>query len=353
MVMNQYISFIYSMRKKLLIGGVLVFLFIALASDKSATAPLTAVDGAAPSAIKSDGPMAEEESGTESVVSNGEGRINVPGWIDSPYVTPDGRALYFMYSRYNFFPIFSGGEPQLVTPDRPGHNNNDANPWSDSDIYVSYRQSNGSWGAPQNMSFNTTEVECCSMVVGSPAVMYYQTGYADTATDIVYREQRANGSWGKVVRLAQGVNSPVNEDNPHVSADQNHLWFTSQGRDGGVGGYDIWYSKKVDGEWQPAVNVGAPLNTDGDEDQIWIGEDGTTFFNREDGVYESHWDGQKFSLPTKVKIDAPGLHLAEVSIADGGKTMYFAGADATKQQIKIYSAPRRADGSWGPAVPID
>lgn len=342
------------MRKKILIGGIIVFLFVALASDKSAKAPTDMSEGeSALAGDKADKDVANDEKPKDAEVAKGEARINVPGWVDSPYVTPDGKALYFMYSRYNFFPIFSGGAPVLVAPTRPGHHNNDANPWSDSDIYVSYRQTDGSWGAPQNLSFNTTEVECCSMIVGSPAVMYYQTGYADTATDIVYREQSANGSWGKVVRLAQGINSVVNEDNPHVSADQNHLWFTSQGREGGVGGYDIWYAKKVDGKWADAVNVGAPINTAGDEDQIWVGEDGTVFLNREDGIYEARWDGETFTKPTRVKIDAPASHLAEVSITDNGQTMYFAGADPAKQQIKIYSAPKRADGSWGPAKAID
>lgn len=335
------------MRRKILIGGILVFLLLVLASNKTGTTPAPSSDSTIPTVKGGSGSV------SEVAAAPAVGMINVSGWVDSPYVTPDGSALYFMYSRYNFFPIFTGGTPQLVTKSRSGHHTNDQNPFEDSDIYVSYRQSDGSWGVPQNLSFNTAAGECCAMVVGSPAVMYYQTGYADTLQDIVYREQKANGSWGKAVRLPQGVNSVAVEDNPHVSADQNHLWFTSQSREGGIGGYDIWYSKKVDGKWTDAVNVGAPINTAGDEDQIWVGEDGTTFFNRENGIYQSYWDGEKFSLPKQVRIDAPVTHLAEVSIADNGTTMYFTGADPAKQEIKIYSAAKRADGSWGPAKPVD
>ncbi len=297
--------------------------------------------------------ITSQESGTpakenEVPAPSGEPRINILGWTDSPYITPDGQSLYFMYSRYNFYPIFTGGQPILQVPEKAGHHNNDTNPWDDSDLYVAHRKSDGTWGVPENLSFNDTGSGCCAMIAGNS--IYYQNGAEGRFTDIVYRERNGK-KWGKEINLGLTVNSTEMEDNPHVSADEDELWFTST-RPGGMGGKDIWYSKKVDGEWTQATNPGAPLNSAADEDQIWISEkDGTVYLNR-DGIYQSKWNGSTFTEPKRITLDAPSHLSAEVSITDAGE-MFFANLDPQTGRIKIYSAKQKKNGSWGPAIPVD
>ena len=279
-------------------------------------------------------------------------QVNTLGWNDSPYITRDGKELYFMYSRYNFYPIFSGGKPFLQGPDRPGHHTNDVNPFDDSDIYVAERNADGSWGTPQNLSFNDNRGGCCAMVVeGPPFTIYYQTHYEGMGTDIVYRVRNADGTWGKEINMGTNVNSPQTEDNPHASADQQGIWFTSN-RPGGLGGNDIWFSQKVNGVWQPAVNVGAPISTGANEDQFWVSAmDNTVYFNREATIYETKWTGNGFTEPVALDLGRP--FVAEASMPDSGNELFFGSPDTEKQKMKIFYARKNSNGSWGEPIPVD
>lgn len=59
--------------------------------------------------------------------------------------------------------------------------------------------------------------------------------------------------------LGQNVNSIDNDFGPIISADGNYLLFTSDRM--GFGGQDFWMCQRVAGEWQPAANMGATLNS--------------------------------------------------------------------------------------------
>ena len=68
-------------------------------------------------------------------------------------------------------------------------------------------------------------------------------------------------------RLSENVNSEYIEQSPLLSPDGKTLFFSRRGHPDNVGGVDdfedIWYSEldEVTGEWLPAKNIGAPLNT--------------------------------------------------------------------------------------------
>lgn len=58
------------------------------------------------------------------------------------------------------------------------------------------------------------------------------------------------------------LSSNGNDKCPYVS--DNLIVFTSD-REGGYGGYDLYYSKKVNGNWTEAQNFGAKINSEFDE----------------------------------------------------------------------------------------
>lgn len=280
-------------------------------------------------------------------------KINTSGWSDSVFVSRDGQRLYFMYARYNYMPVFSGGQPELLGPMRPDHNVNDTNPFNDSDLYVSYRLPEGDgWSTPVNMvDVNNDEAQCCMIEVDTnPRKLYYQSNSYTTGNDLFYRVQQPDGTWGPEIKLGPEINSDFNEDNVHISANDDAMWFASN-RPGGAGGLDIYFSAKVNGEWTPAVNVGPPINTAEDEDQFWASNVGTKiFFNRVNDIYETSWNGSSFTTPVRFDLGIP--FAAEISMPDTEDVMYFGAGDVSKNRLILYKATKQADGRWL-SSPID
>jgi hypothetical protein len=86
----------------------------------------------------------------------------------------------------------------------------------------------------------------------------------------MYVLQRASvvDPWGAPVNLGPGLNTTSDESNPTFSSDGRFLFFQSK-RPGGFGGVDLWVAQRNnphdDFDWQPAVNLGAAINSTADD----------------------------------------------------------------------------------------
>lgn len=95
---------------------------------------------------------------------------------------------------------------------------------------------------------------------------------------------------------------------PAISADGKKLIFSSD-MSGGFGQSDLYISKLVDGEWSVPVNMGAELNTFGNEVFPFLANDSTLFFSS-DGhlgfggldIYETKLIDGKWSTPWNLKL---------------------------------------------------
>lgn len=132
----------------------------------------------------------------------------------------------------------------------------------------------------------------------------------------MYVSQRASvdNPWGAPLNLGPTVNTAFDEGGPAFSRD-GHLMFFESRRPGGFGGVDLWVSYREhthdDFDWQPAVNLGADVNSAADDQ-------GPSYFeNEEEGTPQLYFRSR---LP-------------------GG----LGGAD-------IYVSAQMADGSFGPVV---
>jgi len=79
--------------------------------------------------------------------------------------------------------------------------------------------------------------------------------------DIYFSLKLPNGMWGKPQNMGEKINTVFDENYPNISDDGNLLYFSSKGHVG-MGGYDIFSSKKnlQTGEWEQAENLGYPIN---------------------------------------------------------------------------------------------
>lgn len=91
--------------------------------------------------------------------------------------------------------------------------------------------------------------------------------------DLMRAQRSVDGDWLPAEPIA-GLNTAFNEKSPFLHPDGKTLYFSSDRQPGG-GGYDIWYSRRgEDGSWGEPVNVGAPINTTGDEHGLVVAADG-------------------------------------------------------------------------------
>jgi outer membrane protein OmpA-like peptidoglycan-associated protein/tetratricopeptide (TPR) repeat protein len=83
--------------------------------------------------------------------------------------------------------------------------------------------------------------------------------------DIWTTKKQADGTWSAAENAGPNVNSPENEESPFVTKDGNTLYYSSEGHNS-MGGYDVFRAvRSADGSWSSPVNLGAPINNGGDD----------------------------------------------------------------------------------------
>jgi hypothetical protein len=139
----------------------------------------------------------------------------------------------------------------------------------DGDIYMSTLEKEV-WGAPVKLSgdVNSKDWENNSSLSPDGKTLYFSSNRAGGlgGKDIYKSEQLADGTWGAAKNMGDKINTPLDEDAPFIHYDGRLLLFSSQGHNS-IGGYDIFktYMNPADSSWAVAENMGAPINTPGDE----------------------------------------------------------------------------------------
>ncbi len=99
----------------------------------------------------------------------------------------------------------------------------------------------------------------------------------DSGNGDIYESQKRGDVWTEPQRLPEPINSQYHESTISLSPDGNTIYFTSN-RPGGKGGMDIWYCKKQkNGLWGEAKNL-EEINTDKDEEGVFMHPDGKTLY---------------------------------------------------------------------------
>ena len=82
--------------------------------------------------------------------------------------------------------------------------------------------------------------------------------------DIWSCTQDKSGNWGKAINLGAKINSLEDEESLFLHPDGKTLYYSSK-RKGGFGGYDIYKAELIKNKWTAPINLGKPINTDGDD----------------------------------------------------------------------------------------
>lgn len=132
---------------------------------------------------------------------------------------------------------------------------------------------------------NTNDNEGAHTLSADGNTLYYtfcNTKYTYGSCDIIYATLTEEG-WSRPRNLGKLINSSAWDAQPSLSTDGNTLYFSSK-RKGGYGGSDIWYSQKDTlGQWKAPINAGSTINTSGNEESPFIHVDNHTLYFRSDG----------------------------------------------------------------------
>ena len=79
----------------------------------------------------------------------------------------------------------------------------------------------------------------------------------------IYYSQMKNGFWGDPVNIGPVINTKGNESYPFIN-EAGELFFSSDGH-GGLGGKDIFITKRKNGSWYLPVRLDAPINSSFDD----------------------------------------------------------------------------------------
>lgn len=126
----------------------------------------------------------------------------------------------------------------------------------------------------------------------------------------LWKSELHNDKWTIPAKLEKNIIANDYANHVTVTADGKTIYFTSE-KKGGYGKLDIYYStKKSDGTWAKAENIGNIINTDGNEQSPYISHDGKTlYFSSETlpgyggyDIFKSRFDGVKWTNPENLGI---------------------------------------------------
>lgn len=153
---------------------------------------------------------------------------------------------------------------------------------SNSNIYMSQIDGSGDWTVPEPLSepFGPTIDDGTPSLTADGKTMYFtRCQYLPNQENNAecYEVRRSGGVWGEPVRVIPGGDSTMMVAHPAISPDGMTLIFVSD-RSDSRGGKDLYKSVKEGDSWGPAENLGAIINTHGDEMFPYVREDGTLYF---------------------------------------------------------------------------
>lgn len=169
--------------------------------------------------------------------------LNISGKYQDiePFYANDGNRLYFASNR----PIYNDTTRK------------------DYNIWYSDKVDN-TWSKPIALDsiINTKGDEFFPSLSENGNLYFTGTRENGVGREDIFKSEFINGSFTYPKPLPSEINTGVFEFNAYISPDENLIIFSSFGREDGLGGGDLYISKKDSvGNWTKAVNMGATINS--------------------------------------------------------------------------------------------
>jgi outer membrane protein OmpA-like peptidoglycan-associated protein len=219
--------------------------------------------------------------------------------------------------RNEYAPVAYEKSKLVFTSDRVAATGEEKYGWTGekySDLFYAEIKS-GKFARPKKFStvINTAVHEgTCTFTRNFSAIIFTRCGSENSTDDFcqLYISERQNdGEWGDAVRLFLfGAEDTLqNIGQPFLTEDGKSLYFSSDNA-GGFGGKDLYVCSKTNAGWGKPRNLGATINSNGDDVFPYVRKDGTLFFssNGHGGmggldIFMCMKNGNKYGQPFNLK----------------------------------------------------
>jgi len=133
-------------------------------------------------------------------------------------------------------------------------------------VYQVEKAENGTWKNAKDLSFNSDEFASCHPALSADGTrLYFASDRPDGFGGMdLYVCKNVNGRWSAPENLGASVNTSGNELFPFMQSN-DVLYFASNGHRG-MGGLDIFVAQKTnETSWSKGQNIGTPFNTEKDD----------------------------------------------------------------------------------------
>ena len=171
--------------------------------------------------------------------------------------------------------------------------------------------------------------------------------------DIYIAIKKDDGTWSEGKPFNE-INTDGKDKSPFFHQDGETLYFVSECSDArpGLGGLDIFYTRKTEAGWSKPQNIGYPINTEGEELGIFVSTQGKLAYYS--SYQENNWNIYGFDLYLEARPKAVVILKGQLTgdknepITDGKIEIAY-GKDGEKITYNV----NQEDGKYAAVIKVD
>lgn len=181
-------------------------------------------------------------------ITNRLGRLNDKGFESVSHISEDGQIAYITINNT------AVQDPKITT--------------KSSDIAEVRWTRQGQWSAPKllDKTINGSYYDGNATLTADGQTMYFVSERnANSKMSEIFVSYKQGSSWSKPQALPAEINSKGRETTPFITPDGRYLFFSSNGHEKSLGGYDVYVVERMGGSWGEVKNLGPAINTVNDD----------------------------------------------------------------------------------------